>query len=143
MKRNVNGAELDLPKTAATVTNLADRLAVRSQKGQSTALALRVGEDLLISYEGHVYVVSKNSKIKKGVAGASTGEIRAPMPGLIADVLVKEGEEVTKGSKILVLEAMKTHQSFTAPFHGLIGTLRAKKGDQVSEGDLLAKIEPL
>jgi 3-methylcrotonyl-CoA carboxylase alpha subunit len=54
---------------------------------------------------------------------------------------VAAGEAVTKGQKLLTLEAMKMEHSLTAPFDGTIAELNASEGGQVSEGALLVKIE--
>lgn len=62
------------------------------------------------------------------------------MPGQIVDILAAEGDTVTKGDKILVLEAMKTQQAFTAPFDGIVQKIAVQKGDQVGDGDLLALV---
>lgn len=63
------------------------------------------------------------------------------MPGVIVDVLVAEGDTVTKGQKLLVLEAMKTQQPFTAPFDGKVTKLPITKGQQVIDGATLAVVE--
>jgi 3-methylcrotonyl-CoA carboxylase alpha subunit len=63
------------------------------------------------------------------------------MPGRIIAVSVAAGEAVTKGQKLLTLEAMKMEHSLTAPFDGTIAELNASEGGQVSEGALLVKIE--
>jgi 3-methylcrotonyl-CoA carboxylase alpha subunit len=48
---------------------------------------------------------------------------------------------VTKGQKLVTLEAMKMEHSLTAPFDGIVAELNATEGAQVSEGALLARIE--
>jgi 3-methylcrotonyl-CoA carboxylase alpha subunit len=54
---------------------------------------------------------------------------------------VSEGQSVTKGQKLLVLEAMKMEQALTAPFDGVVAMLSAVNGSQVAESVMLAKIE--
>ncbi|MET0363780.1 MAG: biotin/lipoyl-containing protein, partial [Sphingobium sp.] len=76
-----------------------------------------------------------------GGADAADGAILSPMPGRIIAVAVAEGETVTKGQKLLTLEAMKMEHSLVAPFDGTIAELNASEGGQVSEGALLVKIE--
>jgi 3-methylcrotonyl-CoA carboxylase alpha subunit len=63
------------------------------------------------------------------------------MPGQIVDVLVAAGDTVSKGQKLIVLEAMKTQQPFNAPFDGTVITLNAVKGAQVKDGELLVVVE--
>jgi 3-methylcrotonyl-CoA carboxylase alpha subunit len=48
---------------------------------------------------------------------------------------------VTKGQKLLVLEAMKMEQAMLAPFDGIVAELKASVGGQVSEGAMLARVE--
>jgi 3-methylcrotonyl-CoA carboxylase alpha subunit len=79
-----------------------------------------------------------------GVAGVSvsSGAILAPMPGRIIVVEVREGQTVTKGQKLVTLEAMKMEHSLTAPFDGTVAELKVTQGDQVQLEALLARIEP-
>jgi 3-methylcrotonyl-CoA carboxylase alpha subunit len=72
---------------------------------------------------------------------ASSGTILSPMPGRIIAVEVTAGQSVTKGQKLLTLEAMKMEHSLTAPFEGTIAELNAETGGQVQEGMLLVRVE--
>ncbi|HEX2811261.1 MAG TPA: acetyl/propionyl/methylcrotonyl-CoA carboxylase subunit alpha [Sphingopyxis sp.] len=78
-----------------------------------------------------------------GAAGGSAGDgaILSPMPGKIIAVDVAAGDAVTKGQKLLTLEAMKMEHSLTAPFDGVVAELNAVAGAQVQVEALLAKIE--
>lgn len=72
-----------------------------------------------------------------------TGEIRAPLPGVIASLKVKEGDAVKKGQAILVLEAMKMESEIAAPVDCVIGKIHVKEHAPVQEGDLLMTLEGL
>jgi 3-methylcrotonyl-CoA carboxylase alpha subunit len=76
-----------------------------------------------------------------GGAGEGDGAIMSPMPGRVIAVLVKEGQAVARGERLLVLEAMKMEQALLAPFNGVVGALKVAAGEQVPEGTLLARIE--
>jgi len=76
-----------------------------------------------------------------GQVSASDGAILSPMPGKIIAVEVAAGDAVTKGQKLLTLEAMKMEHSLVAPFDGTVAELNAEVGGQVSEGTLLAEID--
>ena len=67
-------------------------------------------------------------------------EVIAPLPGLIREVLVAEGDQVKKGQKIMVLEAMKMENEINADSDGMITSLLVAKGDSVQGGDPLATI---
>ncbi len=140
MKRFVNGEEVELHEEAV-VTRLSDRLIVHTSEGAFSAVAVRQGDAVLISYKGHQYKLEKKQARARHHGAASSGELRAPMPGLIVDVRVKVGDPVERGDTILVLEAMKTQQPFTAAFNGIVKELNIAAGDQVKDGQLLALIE--
>ena len=143
MKRFVDGEEVELDPRAARVSKLSDRMVVHGPDGSFSAVAIRNGDKVTISYKGRIYNVESSRPRARGGAGGGSGELRAPMPGQIVDVLVEEGAGVTKGQKILVLEAMKTQQPFTAPFDGTVEKLAVARGDQVADGAILAVIKPV
>lgn len=137
MKRFVNGEAIEFESCEAQVIHAPDRLIVKTADGAHSAAAVRVGDTVHVSYRGHTYLVEKATRPRGAGAGGS-GELRAPMPGLIVDVLLAPGTKVSKGDKILVLEAMKTQQPFIAPFDGVLIEVKTSKGEQVAEGALLA-----
>ncbi len=69
------------------------------------------------------------------------GEVRAPLPGVIASLRVKEGEAVKKGQTILVLEAMKMESEIHGNLSGRVAKVYVKAGDTVQEGDPLVELE--
>jgi 3-methylcrotonyl-CoA carboxylase alpha subunit len=79
--------------------------------------------------------------VNAGQGSCADGAILAPMPGRVTAVEVTAGERVTKGQKLLTLEAMKMEHGLTAPFDGMVAELGAEAGAQVTEGRLLARIE--
>jgi biotin carboxyl carrier protein len=64
-------------------------------------------------------------------------EIKAPMPGLVLDVRVSEGDTVKKGDAILVLEAMKMENIIKSPTDGIIKKINVKKGVAVEKNQVL------
>jgi pyruvate carboxylase subunit B len=66
----------------------------------------------------------------------------APMPGMIVGVDKKEGDQVTEGETILVLEAMKMENALPAPISGTIKKINLGVGDQVAKNDILCVIAP-
>ena len=81
----------------------------------------------------------------EGIAGGAAGDgmILSPMPGRVIAVTVRAGDAVTKGQKLVTVEAMKMEHSLVAPFDGTVAELAAEEGLQVSDGVLLARIVPL
>ena len=64
-------------------------------------------------------------------------DIKAPMPGMVLNILVNEGDEVKKGDPILILEAMKMENILKSPSDGTIKKIAAIKGTAVEKGQLL------
>ena len=75
-----------------------------------------------------------------GGAAASDGAVLSPMPGRIVAVAVAEGQQVTKGQRLVTVEAMKMEHALTAPFDGIVAELPAREGAQVEEGMRLVRI---
>ena len=67
--------------------------------------------------------------------------IIAPIPGLVTKILIKEGDLVKVGDKILILEAMKMESEITADRSGIVKKINFKEGDSVHESDVLVEIE--
>ena len=72
----------------------------------------------------------------------ATGGVRAPMPGRVLALHATQGQHVTSGDLLLILEAMKMEHRITAPTSGTITTLHVALGDQVPNGATLVIIEP-
>jgi 3-methylcrotonyl-CoA carboxylase alpha subunit len=90
---------------------------------------------------GHAYRIGLFAPRGSGDVGTAGGAILSPMPGRIIAVEVAAGDNVTKGQKLLTLEAMKMEHSLTAPFDGVVAELNAAAGAQVQVEALLARIE--
>jgi acetyl/propionyl-CoA carboxylase alpha subunit len=71
----------------------------------------------------------------------AVSEIEAPMPGVIIDVLVSEGQEVKKGDFLCVLEAMKMENTILSVGDGIIKTVKISKGQTFDKGDVLIEFE--
>jgi acetyl-CoA/propionyl-CoA carboxylase biotin carboxyl carrier protein len=77
-----------------------------------------------------------------GPAVGGDGRVEAPMPGTIVAVRVAEGDTVSAGQPLLVLESMKMQNEITAPVDGVVKHLGCSQGEQVGFGAILAEIEP-
>jgi len=74
-------------------------------------------------------------------AGGAAGAVQAPMPGKVVKTLVKEGDEVTSGQGIIVVEAMKMENELRAPAGGTVKSVLASEGQNVDAGQDLVIIE--
>jgi biotin carboxyl carrier protein len=68
------------------------------------------------------------------------GTIKSPLPGVILDMHVRQGDVVKIGQKLLVLEAMKMENNIEADKEGTVISINKNKGDSVMEGDVLIVI---
>ena len=74
-------------------------------------------------------------------AAASGGTaVHSPLPGVIISIDVKEGQAVTKGQKLAVLEAMKMENEIQAERDGTVTAILVHKGDSVLEGAEILKL---
>ncbi len=83
------------------------------------------------------------AKVKQAPAAptASGATIKSPLPGVVLDVFVREGDAVKAGQHVMMLEAMKMENNIDAPKDGVVKQIRAGKGDSVMEGDVLIVFE--
>jgi len=65
------------------------------------------------------------------------GDIKAPMPGKIFNILVKEGAEVSKGDPLIILEAMKMEHSLKAAADGIVDKIHCEANELVAGGKVL------
>lgn len=72
--------------------------------------------------------------------GGAASVIKSPLPGTILTVSVKEGDSVSVGTKLFVIEAMKMENSIDSDKAGVVKSLKVKAGDSVMEGDVLIEI---
>ena len=143
--------EAPLPGLAGLRLNAASQLAV-TLSGKVVALGdedeiaavsgFSDGERVVVFQDGQAFSFGLSSRGIVGGHGVHDGEIEAPMPGKVTAVEVKKGERVTKGQRLLTLEAMKMEHALTAPFDGTVAELNAKAGAQVTEGTVLVKLDP-
>jgi biotin carboxyl carrier protein len=115
--------------------------------GRSHEIAVLQRDPLRLLVDGrevHVDLADERERAAFGVASAAARpyEVRAPMPGLIVAVHVREGDVVESGASVCTLEAMKMENELIVPRRGRIGTLRASAGTKVNGGDLLAVLAP-
>ena len=96
-----------------------------------------------VTINGQTLVLAKSSGTRKGGHGHqhAAGELTAPMPGQVRAVNVNEGDIVTKGQTLLVLEAMKMEIRIHAPQDGVVERLLVKQGQVVDREQTLIEIK--
>ncbi len=86
-----------------------------------------------------VVTTRAESKIKKTITTSSAG-VTSPLPGVILQILVKEGDTVKKGDRLLVYETMKMENTLHAERDGTVISVKVAIGQNILQGDLLLEI---
>ena len=73
-------------------------------------------------------------------SGSSSGKVKAPMHGVVKEMLVQVGNTVTQGQKLLIFEAMKMESEVVAPIAGKVSAVNAKEGDTVDTDHVIIEI---
>jgi biotin carboxyl carrier protein len=81
------------------------------------------------------------NSVKESKPSAGGKKVTAPMPGNVIKVLVAPGDEVKKGQKLLVFEAMKMENDLTSPADGVVAEVKTSEGAVMAAGELLVVIE--
>lgn len=102
------------------------------------------GLEVKVSSERDALIARYFSKIGSngnGGAGKAHLVIKAPMPGLVKSIFVKVGDEVTKTTQVLILEAMKMENSIHAPGNGIVATIKTEIGNNVEKNQILIELK--
>ena len=107
------------------------------------------GKKITVEVEGETFEVEIKDELdqvlqKMGFGSVSQKhikKIKAPMPGLVLEISVKEGQEVLEGEKLLILEAMKMENSIVIHANATIKKINIKKGQAVEKGQVLIELE--
>ena len=97
-----------------------------------------------ISYEFTVetpFSMQRMKMLKKQKGKAKKEFVKAPMPGKIIDVLVREGSQVLRCESVVILEAMKMQNEILSPVNGHIVKVSAKPNTNVMKDDILVEIK--
>ncbi|MCX7728671.1 MAG: acetyl-CoA carboxylase biotin carboxyl carrier protein subunit [Bacteroidia bacterium] len=109
--------------------NTDDKTLVVKINGKRAIIQVKDKFDLLLKQLGMDKMTNKK-----------TESIKAPMPGLVLNVLVGEGQEVKKGDTLLILEAMKMENALKSPHDGMVKKIYVSKGTAVEKNQLLIEI---
>lgn len=95
-----------------------------------------------VTINGRTHLLTKQSGSRKSAGGhhRAAGELTAPMPGQVRAVNINEGDAVTKGQTLMVLEAMKMEIRIQSPIDGTVGKLFVKQGQTVEREQMLIEI---
>ncbi len=98
-----------------------------------------------IKVNNNIYAIEVKDKMdllleKLGMSNQLTSkvnEIKAPMPGLVLEIKVQVGDELSKGDPVLILEAMKMENMIKAPGEGIVKSIEVKTGEAVEKNQVM------
>ncbi len=116
--------------------------------GKSHDVRMDEGDGVyIVQLSGEIFEVMVEDERTRRLAGVKssldvTGEaiIKAPMPGVVVEVLVTPGQAVEQGDILAILESMKMQNEFKAPRAGQVHAVRVTAGDKVDQGTIMVTI---
>jgi 3-methylcrotonyl-CoA carboxylase alpha subunit len=137
-RMTVDGRTHEIEASASTVGDVIVR-----EGGSETAWRVRrEARRLVLETRERRYVLARPAPSAAGLsrAVAGTGEMRAPMPGVVVRVLVSAGDRVAAHQPLVVLEAMKMEHIIGSSIDGVVGQVRCTVGQRVAEGEILVEV---
>jgi 3-methylcrotonyl-CoA carboxylase alpha subunit len=137
------GVEVGSPPVRASGRLEGDRLVVTVDGVTRTYAVAKDGDTLWLGRDGGTWAVHEQGPVD-AVAAETTGAggpVRSPMPGTVTLVEVADGQTVTAGDRLVVVEAMKMEHVLTAPVDGVVRDLRAKAGATVAKDAVLLSVD--
>jgi biotin carboxyl carrier protein len=143
----VEGMAYELDATGAPETGMS---VLYNNKSYTVVLlkSERDSKQYTLQINGSKYDITLKDKLDDLLAGmgltagaaAKLNNIKAPMPGLVLNILVAEGDTITKGDALLVLEAMKMENIIKSPGEGVVKKINVNKGQAVEKNQVLIEI---
>ncbi len=134
----VVGVEIKNDKNAEVVVNGA-RYNVEIGGDATVKKAVAIKPQVAAAPASHPVANAASPKPAASV-GAGESAVTSPLPGVILDIKVKEGEAVEIGQTLMVLEAMKMENNVDSTCAGIVKSIKVKCTDSVLEGDVLITI---
>ncbi len=168
MKLTINGRsyEVEVQQDAVVVAGVPLKTSVLRDNGEATVRVsgrpykVKVKDDKTVVVDGRTFTVELSGRTavkpqpparakrpgngtngSSGTNGATDGAVRALMPGTVLALRVQEGERVSAGAVLLILEAMKMQNEIKAPHEGVVKRVLVARGQTVNNGDAMVVIE--
>jgi geranyl-CoA carboxylase alpha subunit len=124
------------------VSKSADSVVFRDEGVIRRARYVRDGDAIHLDCEGVAARFVDTSYAPADRTAAGGDDVRAPMNGAVAAVLVQPGDAVKRGDTLAIVEAMKMEHALKAPRDGVVARIAAKAGDQARLRDIIVALEP-
>jgi biotin carboxyl carrier protein len=137
---------LDIKKLSETAFHV-----LRNNKGYQVELVHldKAAKTVSLKVNGSIYNYTLKDEMdlllqKMGlnnIATAKVSEVKAPMPGLVLEVVAHEGDTVKKGDALVILEAMKMENVIKSPIDGEVKAIKVKNGEPVEKNQILIQFK--
>jgi biotin carboxyl carrier protein len=143
----VNGT--DVKPNLIKLSDTRYHLLLNEKSFRITILEQENPKELVLEVNGNRYNVSVKDQYDQllhelgmdKALSAQAEDVKAPMPGLVIDVLIQEGEQVEKDMPLLILEAMKMENVLKAAAAGTVSRINVKAKDAVEKGQVLISFQ--
>lgn len=127
-------------KDEIEVLSISDNDAVLRINGRRRIVPFHIeGEIVRFGLDGQAYQAELSSRAQIRKRRHHEHSMTAPMPGVVLDLFVAAGDEVKKGTPLMILEAMKMEHPINAPYDGVVEAIHCLKGELVQPGvDLIS-----
>ncbi|MFC4210006.1 biotin/lipoyl-containing protein [Pedobacter lithocola] len=144
----LNGEPIDIDISASN-SNLSNVIYQNKSFNTEVVELNKAEKSCKIKVNGNIYTVSLEDKFDQllkqlgldNLASNKVSEIKAPMPGLVLNVMVAEGSEIKKGDNLLILEAMKMENILKSSTDGIVKKVMIKQGDKVEKNQILIQFK--
>ncbi|MFZ1888066.1 MAG: biotin/lipoyl-containing protein [Candidatus Binataceae bacterium] len=142
--RNIR-ARVDGREVSATIDLLSDGSAILIiGERRFRLLGARRKDTILVAVGPRTFdLVPAESGARRVRGGLAASEVTAPMPGKVLKVLVKDGDLVSAGQPLVVIEAMKMETALAAESDAMVKRVRVAPGDNIDHGAVLVELSPV
>ena len=135
----VNGARYQISRKT---TDVSSTLKINNNVYKTCSAVTK--NDVYLKVESETYhLEKKRNETAQSKEDQSANNINASMPGIVIEVIVKEGDKVKEGDVILSTESMKMQTNIIAPRDAVIGKIYFKKNETFEKGAVLASLEEM
>ncbi|MBI88342.1 MAG: hypothetical protein CMB67_04890 [Euryarchaeota archaeon] len=135
----VDGSEAPLPEVSVSPDPQPGRVVANIGGSRMIAHVARTGDSWWVHLDGRAHELKFHEKGSREDS-AGEGSLKAPMPGTVLEVSVKEGQRVREGQHLMTLEAMKMEHRILATKPGEVTKVHFSAGDRVGMGDALVEM---
>ena len=139
---NINYDIITLPNGDyhMTLDNKSYTIKVLNKNTSTVTLTLLInGRTVITTLQNKLAKLLKSMGMESGKRKLK--ELKAPMPGLVLNVLIKVGDAVTEGQEIIILEAMKMENAIKSPQDGIIQSISVQNQDKVEKNQILIEFD--